>query len=189
MTSIRERMFRSFDRIYEHITVDLHGVQITRDESLGNSNEFIFYGDLQSAERSGYYPTSLSSIIDQLGVENVPNMVLFDSGSYWGVGGGNHWRVTKLLQDENEAKLRFTSIYGVIDFENVDEFTLPLDKVFFTGASIQEWTVDGNKSTLEDVSSIINVSGYPNKRIKCYDSAFYMSKMSTKRLQKISKSK
>lgn len=177
MSSIKECLSGLFDRKTEPITRQLHGVEFTINNPTEWTTEIIFdYGDFETAEKSGIYPTTLRSIIEQTGEEKLPYLVLFDTKTR--MGGGNHWRVIELMPEKDLATIRFCQIFGWGDFERVDDITISYDQVFFTGVTDLEWEIDGNKATLQEVVSINKELGTPNKSAKCKKDTIYFSRMS-----------
>ena len=130
MSSIKERIGAMFERKIEPITSELHGVEFTINNPTTWTTEVVFdYGDFETAEKSGIYPTTLRSIIEQMGEEQLPYLVLLDTATR--TGGVNHWRVIELMPEIDLATIRFCHIFGWGDFERIDDITISYDQVFF----------------------------------------------------------
>ena len=181
MSIFVERIKVHFRKEIEPIKIQLNGIDIVVSEPSDYNLSCIFFSNMGIAEGNGYYPTSLGSILNQLEEEEIPNMVLFDTPSKHFPG--NDWRIIDIDQNKKNAVIRFYGIFGNHDLKGVEDVTLPIDKTFFTGVSIQKITIDGEEATLDEVvARTEGQKGYGDS-VKHISETIYLSMLSTKRLQ------
>ncbi len=124
--------------------------------------------NLRIAREKGIKPLSLREIIAQIEPEKIGNAVFFDTppSNRWR---GNFWRVTEMT--EETATLQLCNTFGNYDSETVSPVEISLDRVLFTGVSIQKFELDGRPATVAEATQTVKEASrakkpYPRARLK-----------------------
>lgn len=108
--------------------------------------------NLEWSKKNGINPISLGEIMQQVGEEDLPNSVLFDTPGSAGLI-GNHWRILRLKTDNGvgAADLQLCGPHAVYDcdFPPVD---VSLSWSMFTGIYIMKWELAGQAVSLDQVA-------------------------------------
>lgn len=135
--------------------------------------------NLEWAREAGIEPLSFQEIINQLGGDKLPHMVLFDTPPH---NIGNHWRVINAQPDH--VTLQLCNEFGNQDYSEIPLIDVPTDKPFFTGVSLHTYSYNNRLYGLEPVTrwvqqSLQSSDTYPEGLRSVQDDIYWSSPTKT----------